>query len=127
MKEVAWSEEFEPMGAHPYSLGIRAKGFVFCSGQTGSDPKTGELVAADVFGQTRQTLQNISSVLRAIGSSIDKVVKTTVFLTDIGDFARMNEAYQSFFEQDPPARSTVQVAALPTPGARVEIEAIAVE
>jgi len=127
MREVVWGDEFGPMGEDPYSLGIQANGFVFCSGQTGSDPKTGELISADIVGQTKQTLHNISAVLQAAGTSLEKIVKTTVFLTDISDFAEMNEAYQSFFQQNPPARSTVQVAALPTPGARIEIEAIAVK
>lgn len=113
----------KPLG--PYSPGIRTEGFVFAAGTTGVDPATGTLVAGGIEAQTRQAIQNLSRVLEAGGSSLKQVVKTTVFLLDMGDFAKMNQVYASFFRDEPPARSTIQVAALPG-GASVEIEAIAV-
>jgi len=113
----------KPLG--PYSPGIRTEGFVFASGATGLDPGFGTLVAGGVEAQTRQAIQNLSRVLEAGGSSLKQVVKTTVFLLDMGDFAKMNQVYAGFFGDEPPARSTIQVAALPG-GAAVEIEAIAV-
>lgn len=108
----------------PYSLGIKAAHFVFCSGQTGNDQATGNLVEGGVEAETRQTLINLGAILEAAGSDLEHVVKTTVFLRDINDFAKMNAVYAQFFQSDPPARSTFQVAALPR-GAAVEIEAIA--
>jgi len=113
----------KPLG--PYSPGIRTEGFVFASGSIGIDPATGTLVAGGVEAQTRQAIQNLSRVLEAGGSSLKQVVKTTVFLLDMGDFAKMNQVYAGFFGDAPPARSTVQVGALPG-GASVEIEAIAI-
>ena len=113
----------KPLG--PYSLGIRSNGFVFASGSTGIDPTSGALVQGGVEAQTRQALQNLGRVLEAGGSSFKQVVKTTVFLLDMGDFATMNQVYASFFGDEPPARSTVQVGALPG-GASVEIEAIGI-
>lgn len=109
----------------PYSLGIIANHFVFTAGQIGLDPETGELVAGGVQAETRQALVNLRTVLEEAGSHLDLVVKTTVFLRDINDFAAMNAVYAEFFIQNPPARSAVQVAALPR-GAAVEIEAVAV-
>jgi 2-iminobutanoate/2-iminopropanoate deaminase len=97
---------------------------VFTAGQVGLDPATGQLAGADVATQTRQALANLTAVLEAAGSSPAGVVKTTVFLVDMGDFAAMNTVYAELFEEAPPARSTVAVAALPL-GARVEIEAVA--
>lgn len=122
-KEVVTSKD-APKAIGPYSVGIRAFPFAFCSGQAGLDPNTGELVQGGIEIETRQTLQNIKNVLESAGSSLSQVVKTTVFLKDMADFARMNAIYAEFFDSNPPARSTVQVAALPK-GAAVEIEAIA--
>jgi len=114
-----------PRAIGPYSQAIVASGLVFCAGQIGSDPATGELVAGGVREQAEQALKNLSAVLEAAGSDPDHVVKTTVFLADINDFAAMNEVYARHFKTAPPARSTVQAARLPR-GALVEIEAIAV-
>ena len=113
-----------PGAIGPYSQGIRANGFVFASGQIGLDPATGEFVQGGIVEQSRQALLNVKNVLEAAGSGLDKAVKTTVFLKDIKDFASMNAVYSEFFKTDCPARSAVQVAALPK-GALVEIEVIA--
>lgn len=113
-----------PQAIGPYSQAIGVDQLVFVSGQIPLDPATGELVADDISVQTRRVLQNVQAVLEAAGSSLAQVIKTTVFLTDIGDFAAMNTVYAEFFAQDPPARSAVQVAALPR-GASVEIEVVA--
>ncbi|HET7677712.1 MAG TPA: RidA family protein [Candidatus Limnocylindrales bacterium] len=113
-----------PGASGPYSQAIDSGAFVFCAGQVGSDPATGELVPGGVEAQTEQVLKNLGAVLDAAGLSHADVVKTTVFLADIGDFAAMNGVYARFFPEAPPARSTFAVAALPR-GARVEIEAIA--
>jgi len=113
-----------PGAIGPYSQGIKANGFVFASGQIGLDPATGEFVKGGIAEQSRQVLLNVKNVLEAAGSGLDKVVKTTVFLKDINDFAAMNAVYSEFFKTDCPARSAVQVAALPK-GALVEIEVIA--
>lgn len=113
-----------PKAIGPYSPAIQTERMVFCSGQTGVDPATGELVAADLESQTRQVLTNLKNVLEAAGTSLDQVVKTTVFLTDMADFARMNAIYAEFFPGTPPARSTIAVAGLPK-NAIVEIEAMA--
>ncbi|GIW00926.1 RidA family protein [Roseiflexus sp.] len=112
-----------PQAIGPYSQAIIADGFVFCSGQIPLTPD-GVLVEGDVAVQTRQVLANLQAVLTAAGSSLDQVVKTTVFLADMSDFAAMNAVYAEFFATNPPARSTIQVARLPR-DARVEIEAIA--
>ena len=109
----------------PYSPGIKAGGFIYVSGQVPLDPQTGEMVSGGIEEQTRQTLENIKAVLEAGGSSMDKVVKCTVFLTDISEFSKMNEVYRSFFPQDPPARSTVEVSKLAM-DIKVEIEAVAI-
>jgi 2-iminobutanoate/2-iminopropanoate deaminase len=114
-----------PRAIGPYSQAIEAGGFVFTSGQIPLDPKTGEFVSGGISEQTEQVLKNLSEVLRAAGCGLGDVVKTTVFLADMNDFAAMNEAYGRHFESDPPARSTVQAARLPR-DARVEIDAIAV-
>lgn len=113
-----------PAPVGPYSQAITAGDFVFCSGQIPLDPNTNDLVAGDIAQQTHRIMENLNTVLQAAGSSLGKVVKTTIFLVDLGDFARVNEVYGSFFAENPPARSTVQVCALPK-GARVEIECIA--
>ena len=115
-----------PKAIGPYSVAIETNGMVFCAGQTGIDPATGELVGPDLEVQTRQTLINLKYVLEAAGTNLDKVVKTTVFLRDMADFPKMNAIYADFFPANPPARSTIAVAGLPK-GAVVEIEAIAVK
>jgi 2-iminobutanoate/2-iminopropanoate deaminase len=122
MKSIASS--IAPKAVGPYSQAIAAGGFVFCSGQLGLDPATGQLAAADTAGQARQVLQNLSAVLDAAGSGLRQVVKTTVFLADMNDFAAMNAEYEKAFGAHRPARSTVEVKRLPK-DARVEIECIA--
>jgi 2-iminobutanoate/2-iminopropanoate deaminase len=113
-----------PRAIGPYSQAIRAGDLLFCSGQIALDPRSGELVASDIEAQTRQVMKNLEAVLRAAGADLSRVVKTTIFLVDLADFARVNEVYGEHFGEAPPARSTVQVSALPR-GARVEIEAVA--
>lgn len=123
MKKVIIAENGpKPIGA--YSPAIEANGFVFVSGQVGADPATGKLVEGGVAAQTAQALRNMETILAAAGLAAADVVKATVFLADIQDFAAMNEAYKQVFTVDCPARSAFQVANLPG-GARVEIEAIA--
>ena len=117
--------ESAPKAIGPYSQAIVANGFVFCSGQIPLDPATGKVVAGGIEEQTQQVLKNLSAVLKAAGSDIKSVVKTTVFLQSMGDFAAMNAIYATYFTETPPGRSTVEVAKLPR-GALVEIEAIAV-
>jgi 2-iminobutanoate/2-iminopropanoate deaminase len=114
-----------PRAIGPYSQGIIAGGFLFTAGQVGFDPATGELVDGGIAEQTRRVLENIRAILQAAGLGLSSVVKTTVFLVDMTDFAAMNEVYAAAFADHRPARSTVAVAALPR-GARVEIEAVAV-
>ena len=118
------STENAPEAIGPYSQAIRANGFIFAAGQTGLDPATMELVAGGVEAQARQVLTNLQHVLEAAGTSLDRVVKTPVFLTDMANFAAMNAVYKEFFPANPPARSTVAVAGLPK-GGLVEIEAVA--
>lgn len=113
-----------PKAIGPYSVAIESGGFVFCAGQTGIDPSTGELVSADLEAQTRQVLTNLKNVLAAAGTSLENVVKTTVFLREMADFPKMNAIYAEYFPSNPPARSTIAVAGLPKGGV-VEIEAIA--
>ena len=113
-----------PAAIGPYSQAIRAGGFVFASGQIPTDPTTGEFVKGGVAEQTEQVLKNLKAVLEAAGSGLEKIVKTTVFLADMKEFAQMNEVYARFFTEAPPARATVAVAGLPR-DARVEIEAVA--
>ncbi len=113
-----------PAAVGPYSQGIRANGLIFTAGQLGIDPATGKLVEGGVEAQARQALTNLQAVLEAAGSSLSRAVKVTVFLQDMNDFKAVNGVYAQFFTQDPPARSAVQVAALPL-GGLVEIEAIA--
>ncbi len=113
-----------PAAIGPYSQAITAGELVFCSGQIPLDPESGALVDGDVRAQTRRALENLQAVLMAAGASLDTVVKTTVFLVSMSDFAAMNEVYADFFTEEPPARSTIAVAELPR-GARVEVEAIA--
>ena len=125
MERSSVSTSEAPRALGPYSQAIRAGDFVFTAGQIALNPATGKLFAGDSAVQTRQVLQNLQAVLTAAGSSLDRAVKTTVFLQDLGDFQAMNAVYAEFFSADPPARSTVQVAGLPA-GSRVEIEVIAV-
>jgi 2-iminobutanoate/2-iminopropanoate deaminase len=108
----------------PYSHGVRAGGLLFCAGQIPVDPATGQLTAGDIRAQTERVLQNVNIILQDQGLTMAHVVKTTVFMTNLAEFAAMNEVYGGHFRKDPPARSTVQVAALPR-GANVEIEVIA--
>jgi 2-iminobutanoate/2-iminopropanoate deaminase len=119
------STENAPGAIGPYSQAVKAGDFIFCSGQIPINPQTGEFVSEDVAEQTRQVLKNLSAVLEAAKTSLDNVVKTTVFLADMNDFAAMNEVYAEFFSENKPARATVQAARLPR-DARVEIECIAV-
>lgn len=114
-----------PLAGAPYSQAIAARGLVFCSGQVPLDPETQQLVEGGVKEQTARVLDNLKGVLEAAGSSMGDIVKTTVFMTDLADFAEMNEVYATYFTNEPPARSTFQVSALPA-NARVEIECIAV-
>lgn len=118
------STDQAPGAIGPYSQAIIAGELVFCSGQLPLDPSSGQLLTGSIEDQTRRVLDNLRAVLEEAGSSLKHVVKTTIFLADMNDFANVNAAYAEYFEQEPPARSTVQVARLPR-DARVEIEAIA--
>ena len=122
-KKVIISEK-APKAIGPYSVAIRSGNMVFTSGQLGLDPTTGNLVPGGIGAETRQSLTNLRNVLADSGSDMDAVVKTIVFLRDMADFQKMNSIYAEFFPENPPARSTVQVAALPKNGA-VEIEVVA--
>jgi len=113
-----------PQAIGPYSQAVKAGEFLFASGQIPIDPNTGEFVAGGIAEQTEQVLKNLSAVLEAAGSSLERVVKTTVFLVDMAEFVAMNEVYGRYFKNQPPARATVQAARLPR-DARVEIEAVA--
>ncbi len=124
MDRTRLSSERIPPAIGPYSQAIRAGGFIFCSGIVALSPDTGSLVEGDIEAEVRQALDNLSALLEDVGSSLEAVVKTTVFLADIADFPLFNDIYAGYFPSDPPARSTVQVAALPL-GARIEVEAIA--
>ncbi len=123
-KEVVIANK-APAAIGPYSAGIRVGNFVFTAGQLGMKRETGELVEGGVEAETRQALRNLQNVLESAGTALANVVKTTVFLRDMNDFARMNGVYAEFFTENFPARSAVQAAALPK-GAAVEIEAVAV-
>ena len=123
MREII-STDRAPGAIGPYSQAIKTGGMVYCSGQIPIDPATGEFVSDDVVEQTEQVLKNLSEVLKAAGTDLGNVVKTTVFLADMGDFAAMNEVYGRYFNENKPARATVQAARLPK-DARVEIECIA--
>jgi 2-iminobutanoate/2-iminopropanoate deaminase len=113
-----------PKAIGPYSQAVRANGFVFLSGQIPLDPKTQQVVEGDAAAQTERVLENLKGVVEAAGSSLQRVVKTTVFLADMNDFAAMNEVYARYFTTHPPARSTVEVSRLPK-NVRVEIDLIA--
>jgi 2-iminobutanoate/2-iminopropanoate deaminase len=117
------STDAAPEAAGPYSQAIRSGGFLFCAGQIPRDPSTGELVKHDTPEQARRCLENLAAVCEAAGASLSDAVRLTVYLTDMNDFARVNEAYADFFESDPPARVAIGVAALPN-GVDIEIDAI---
>jgi 2-iminobutanoate/2-iminopropanoate deaminase len=123
VKQIIQTED-APQAIGPYSQAVVAGGLVFASGQIPLDPQTGEFVAGGTAEQTEQVLRNLTAVLEAAGSSLAQVVKTTVYLADMGDFAAMNEVYGRYFQHEPPARATVQAARLPR-DARVEIDVIA--
>jgi 2-iminobutanoate/2-iminopropanoate deaminase len=125
MKKQAIRTDRAPKAIGPYEQAIVANGFVFTAGQIPLDPKTGNIVEGGIAAQTRQVLENLSAVLEAAGASMDSVVKATVFLKNMGDFAAMNEVYTEYFAASKPARSTVAVAELPR-GALVEIDLCAV-
>ncbi len=123
MRETVLTERGpKPIG--PYSQAVRANGFLYVSGQVALDPKTGEMAGGDIRQQAERTLENVKEIVEAAGAKLHHVVKTTVFLKDMNDFAAMNEVYEKYFTSAPPARSTVQVARLPK-DALVEIEVIA--
>ena len=113
-----------PQAIGPYSQAVVSNGIAYLSGQIPLDPATGQIVEGDIAAQTARVLENLKAVLAACGSSLDQVLKTTVYLKDLGEFARMNEVYARYFPATPPARSTVEVARLPRE-ARIEIDAIA--
>jgi len=124
MKKIVSTNE-APAAVGPYSQAVRVGQFVFTAGQIPLDPKSGVIVSEDISEQARRVLDNLTAVLAAENLTFDHIVKTTIFLTDMNDFAAVNEVYAGYFSQQPPARSTVAVSALPK-GARVEIECIAV-
>ena len=124
MKKIISTKE-APGAIGPYSQAVRSGSVLFCSGQIPLDPKSGQIVPGEIDAQTRRVLDNIGALLKSEDITFDHVVKTTIFLTNLGDFQTVNEVYGSYFKQDPPARSTIQVAALPK-GANVEIEVIAI-
>ena len=125
LKREVVSTSHAPAAVGPYSQAIRVENFVYTAGQIPLVPETGQLVDGGIEVQTRQVMQNLKSVLEAANSGLSNIVKTTIFVTDINDFAKVNQVYGTFFSDAPPARSTVQVAALPL-GAQVEIEAVAI-
>ena len=124
MARTIISTDKAPAAVGPYSQAVARNGLIYSAGQIGLEPSTGKLVEGGIQAQTRQTLTNLQAILAETGAGLDDVLKTTVFLQDIGDFQAMNQVYATFFGGDPPARSAVQVAALPL-GALVEIEAVA--
>jgi 2-iminobutanoate/2-iminopropanoate deaminase len=124
MKKTVATEK-APKAIGPYSQAIVHNGIAYLSGQIPLDPATGQMVEGDIAAQTTRVLENLKAVLEACGSGLDKVLKTTVFIKDMGEFARMNEVYSKYFAENPPARSTVEAARLPR-DVRVEIDAIAI-
>jgi len=124
MKKIVSTTE-APAAVGPYSQAVRVGPMLFTAGQIPLDPQSGQILSQDVAEQTRRVLDNLTAVLRAEGMDFSNIVKTTVFMTNLGDFQTMNEVYASYFKDQPPARSTVQVSALPK-GAQVEIELVAV-
>jgi|SRR3990172_5363214 len=125
MRKEIISTDKAPKAIGPYSQGIKAGGFIFVSGQIPLEPETGIVVTGDIDVQTERVLRNISGVLEAAGSSLEGVVKTTVYLKDMADFPKFNECYTGFFPVNPPARATVEVSRLPR-DVRIEIDAVAV-
>ncbi|EKD47799.1 MAG: hypothetical protein ACD_65C00282G0002 [uncultured bacterium] len=123
MKEII-STPSAPKAVGPYSQAVKANGFIFCSGQL-PYAKEGQLISEDAGEQAKQCMENLKSILESIGSNLDKVVKTTIFLSDMNNFKIVNEIYGSFFKSEPPARVTIQVARLPF-DVKVEIDAVAV-
>jgi 2-iminobutanoate/2-iminopropanoate deaminase len=123
MREVIATEQ-APQAIGPYSQAIRAQGLIFTSGQIAIDPATAQIIASNVSAQTDRVLKNLSAILQASGSSLEKVLRCTVFLKNMGDFAAMNEVYGRYFQREPPARSTVEVARLPK-DVLIEIDVIA--
>jgi 2-iminobutanoate/2-iminopropanoate deaminase len=123
MKKIISTTE-APAAIGPYSQAVRAGSFVFCAGQVPLDPQSGQIVSEDITEQTKRVLDSVTAILKAEGLTLAHVVKTTVFLSDFGDFQKMNEVYATYFADNPPARSTVGVSTLPK-NAKVEIEAIA--
>jgi 2-iminobutanoate/2-iminopropanoate deaminase len=124
MAKTVISTSDAPEAIGPYSQAVDSGGFIFCSGQVGLDPSSGELISTDVSEQTRQAMRNLEAVLSSAGAGFADVVKVTAYLTDLGDFTTFNEVYGEFFKDEPPARATVGVAALPK-GAKVEVECVA--
>lgn len=125
LKRVIISTQNAPAAVGPYSQAVQVGDLIYTAGQIPLVPETGQLINDNIEDQTRQVMQNLSYVLEAAGSSLANIIKTTIFVTNLGDFAIINRVYGSFFSSDPPARSTVQVAALPL-GAQVEIEVVAI-
>ena len=123
MKEIIATDR-APQAIGPYSQAVRANGLIFASGQIALDPRTQQLISGDIAAQTQRVLENLKGVVESAGSSFEKVVRTTVFLADMNEFAAMNEVYARYFPSQPPARSTVQAARLPR-DVRVEIDLIA--
>ena len=123
MRDVIATKD-APQAIGPYSQAIRANGFIFVSGQVAIDPATQQVIAGNVAQQTDRVLKNLAAILSAAGSSLEKVVRSTVFLKDMGDFAAMNEVYGRYFDSSPPARSTVEAARLPK-DVKIEIDVIA--
>ena len=123
MKQTIQTQE-APQAIGPYSQGVAANGFLFVSGQIPIDPATGNLVEGDIEAQTERVLRNLAAIVAAAGSAMDRVVRTTVYLKDMGEFARMNAVYARFFPSQPPARSTVEVARLPR-DVKVEMDLVA--
>jgi len=124
MKKEIVSTKDAPAAIGPYSQAIKAAGLVFISGQIPLDPASGEIAGNSIEAQTERVMKNLEAVLKAAGSDLDKVIKTTIYLTDLSDFAVVNEIYGSYFNDAPPARATVEVSGLPK-GVKVEIDAIA--
>jgi 2-iminobutanoate/2-iminopropanoate deaminase len=124
MRKQIVSTEEAPKAIGPYAQAVRVGDLIFLSGQIPLDPVTGQIVTGDVAAQTRRVMDNLGAVLRSAGASFTEVVRSTIYLVDLGDFSKVNEVYGSYFPTEPPARATVQVAALPR-GAAVEIDMIA--
>jgi 2-iminobutanoate/2-iminopropanoate deaminase len=126
MPKIIIQTENAPKAVGPYSQALKVEGesLIFVSGQIALDPKTGERIAGGIVQETRQVIENIKAILESVGSGLEKVVKTTVFLHSMDDFGVMNEVYNKYFTSDPPTRSTIEVSRLPK-GMKVEIEAIA--